>query len=287
MVRVHVEHPAPILAHDLAATWRGLLGIEPEERHGPPPWIGEGSKFRRASTGEMGDERWSDRTAPPGGSGEYRPDDAASVKSETLEGVDGAEHLCDVGAFRIELEGDVVAVADHDVSAASETMSIDLIAVAETRLRHPSTMLHLGDETSDVEQIITTEPTGVLRDDRPKEDAAETGSRVDRENQVPEGHAAGWLDRARVEDLELGQHHGQTVPVGRRPVAASAARDASDPGAADVAQVLRSGGDTRRLEVRGRERRAYIGRPLEHPTPHPEGHAERRGLRRQGRQQVE
>ena len=278
MVRVHVEHPAPISAHDLAATRRGLLRIEPEERHGPPPRIGEGSKFRRARTGEMGDERWSDRTAPPGGSGEYRPDDAASVKSETLEGVDGAEHLCDVGALRIELEGDVVAVADHDVSAASQTMSIDLIAVAETRLRHPSTMLHLGDETSDVEQIITTEPTGVLRDDRPKEDAAETGSRVDRENQVPEGHAAGWLDRARVEDLELGQHHGQTVPVGGRRVAASARCARSDPRSTDVAQILGRRGHSSRFEVGRCERRSHLVGPLEHPSPHPESDPERCGL---------
>ena len=78
----------------------------------------------------------------------------------------------------------------------------------------------------------------MLGDHGSKQDASEPRCRIDRENQMPEGDPAGRLDGAGVEDLELGQHHGQTVPVGDRSVAVSEECVGSDPGSADVAQVL-------------------------------------------------
>ena len=55
---------------------------------------------------------------------------------------------------------------------------------------------------------------------------------------MAEGDSPGRLDGPGMEDLELGQHHAPKVPVGPRPVAASA-KPVSDPGTADVAEVLR------------------------------------------------
>jgi len=78
----------------------------------------------------------------------------------------------------------------------------------------------------------------VLGNHGAEQDSPETRCRIDRENQMPEGDPAGRLDGAGVEDLKLGQHHGQTVPVGDRSVAVSEECVASDPGSANVAQVL-------------------------------------------------
>jgi len=78
----------------------------------------------------------------------------------------------------------------------------------------------------------------VLGDHGAEKDSPETRCRINREDQVTEGDPAGWLDGAGVEDLELGQHHGENVPVGDRPVAVSEGCVGSDPGSADVAKVL-------------------------------------------------
>jgi len=238
VVGVDVEHPTPVAAHYLTATRCRLGRIETEERHRPPSRIREGAQLSGPGSGQMGDERRPDRPPPSRGSGENRPDRAPCFEPETLEGVDSAQHLSHVGALRVELEGDVVTVADHDVPTARKAMTIDLVAMPEAGLGHPMAVLHLGDETADIEEVVAVEPPGVLGDDSAEQDAPETGRRVDREDEMPEGDPTGRLDGAGMEDLELSQHHGQTVPVGGRRVAVSARCARSDPGPTDVAQIL-------------------------------------------------
>lgn len=238
MVGMDVEHATPVATHHLTSARGSLIGIEPEKGHRPSPRIREGSQLGRSRSRQVGDEGRPDRSPPARGSGEYRPDGASSLETEALEGVDSAEHLSDIGALGIELEGDVVPVADHDVSATREAVAIHLIAVPKAGLGHPVTVFHLRDETTDVEEIIAVESAGVLGDHGAKQDASEPRCRIDWENQMTEGDPAGRLDGAGVEDLKLGQHHDQTVPVGDRPVAGSEECVASDPGSADVAQVL-------------------------------------------------
>ena len=278
MVGVDVEHPPPVTAHHLTATRRRLGRIETEEGHRPPSRICQGAQLSGPGSGQMGHERWPDRPPPARRSGEHGPDRATGLETETLECVDGAQHLSHVGALRVELEGDVVPVADHDVPTAGETVTIDLVAVPEAGLGHPMTVLHLGDEAADIEEVVSVEPPGVLRDDSAEQDAPETGRRVDRKNEVPEGDPTGRLDGAGMEDLELGQHHGQTVPVGGRRVAASARCARSDPRSTDVAQILGRRGHSSRFEVGRCERRSHLVGPLEHPSPHPESDPERCGL---------
>lgn len=143
MVGVDIEHAAPVATHHLSTGWGSLIGIEPEQGHRPSPRIREGSQLGRSCSRQVGDEGRPDRPPPARGSSEHRPDGASSLEAKALEGVDGAEHLSDVGALGIEFEGDVVPVADHDVSATREAVAIDLIAVPKAGLGHPVTVFHL------------------------------------------------------------------------------------------------------------------------------------------------
>ncbi|MEL0041619.1 MAG: hypothetical protein VW685_09900, partial [Ilumatobacter sp.] len=73
------------------------------------------------------------------------------------------------------------------MAAAREPMPVDLVPVAESGLGHTPSLLHLGDEPTDVEQIIAVETTRVLGDDSAEEDPSETRSGVDREHEMSEG----------------------------------------------------------------------------------------------------
>jgi len=248
VVGVHVEHPTSIATHDLSATGGRIVGIETKERHRPTPRIGQRSQLGGSRAGQMGHQRRADRPPPPARPGEHGPDRPARLEVEALERVDRAEDLGDIGTSGLQVEGDVIPLTVHHMAAAREPMSVDLVPVSESGLGHAPSLLHLGDEPTDVEQIIAVETTRVLGDDSAEEDPSETRSGVDREHEMSEGDPTRRLNSPRVEHLELGQDHGANVPVGRGPVAVSA-KPGSDPGATDVAEILRGRGDPRGLEL--------------------------------------
>ena len=64
-------------------------------------------------------------------------DDVAARRIEALDGVDRPEHLGHAGAGRVEVEADLLAVADQAVRRQGEPVAIDLEAVAQAGLDDP------------------------------------------------------------------------------------------------------------------------------------------------------
>ena len=69
---------------------------------------------------------------------------------ETFEAIHRAEHLLQRAAVGLEFVAQLFAVTDEAVSAARETLTIDLIPVAQSRLHHTVSAIDLQDEPVDV-----------------------------------------------------------------------------------------------------------------------------------------
>ena len=91
--------------------------------------------------------------------------------------------------------------------ADGEPVPVDLEPVAKSRLHDPLAALDLADQPDDVGAQIGIDAGDVLRHDRPEQQPAEAGRRVDREDEVAEGDPARRHRGPRVEHLQLGEQH--------------------------------------------------------------------------------
>ena len=108
MVRMDVAH----LSRNCAVTSRFDGALPPSSNPRIPiahtAWVGERFQRQRLRAGEVRDQRRADRPAPARRLLEHRSDLPAMLGREAFDGVDGAEHLGQIGADRLEVEGDVV-----------------------------------------------------------------------------------------------------------------------------------------------------------------------------------
>ncbi len=81
---------------------------KPRIAHRPPTWVGQRLERQRLRTGEMGDQRRTDRSPPASRLLQHGADLASVFGGQPLDGVDRTEHLGEVGADRLEVERDVV-----------------------------------------------------------------------------------------------------------------------------------------------------------------------------------
>ena len=104
VIGMDVTHADPELGGDLTLGRRLAPELETEDAHRPTAGIGERLEREGLRAGEVGDQRRSDRTPPVGGLLQQRADLPAVLRSESLDRVDRAEHLGQVGADRVEVE---------------------------------------------------------------------------------------------------------------------------------------------------------------------------------------
>jgi hypothetical protein len=93
------------------------------------------------------------------------------------------------------------------MTADTQTVTIDLEPMAQPRLHDTLAVIHLGEQPMDVGDQIPIDIIEMGGDDRTEEQTAESGDRIDGQDQVPERHPASWCDGTRVPHLQLGQQH--------------------------------------------------------------------------------
>ena len=128
--------------------------------------------------------------------------------SEAFNGVDGAEHLCEIGAGRVEIERDVVTVADHPMVALRQAVAVDLETMAQAWLHDPVTALDRCEQTVDIGDEVVVDAVQVLRNDGAEQQPAEARCRIDRQHQMAERDPSRGHCWTCVPDLDLCQQHG-------------------------------------------------------------------------------
>ena len=126
---------------------------------------------------------------------------------EPLDGVHRAEHLGDAGAGGVEVEADLLAVAEHAVRRQRQAVAVDLEAVAQPRLHDALVAVDLVDQAVDVGHQLDGDVADVAGDDGAEQQPAEPRRRVDRQHEVAEGEAPRRRERPGVPHLELGEEH--------------------------------------------------------------------------------
>ena len=113
----------------------------------------------------------------------------------------------------IELERQLLAVADELVAIAVQPDPIGLETMPQAGLRDPLTLLELMGQANEIAVEVRVDQVDEGGDDPTEQQAAEAGWRGGRQHRDAEGDPAGGRDRARVEHFQLGQDHEGTVPV--------------------------------------------------------------------------
>ena len=112
----------------------------------------------------------------------------------------------------MEVERDLLAVADQAVRRQGEAVAIDLEAVAQAGLDDAHVPVDLVDQPVDVgHEVLGTSPMWPASDGA-EQQPAEAGRRVDGQHEVAERQAPRRRQRPGVPHLQLGQHHPGTVP---------------------------------------------------------------------------
>ena len=116
------------------AVWASLCRAGSPARRAPRPGVGQGGQGCRVRAGEVGDQRSADRPTPAHRLVQHRGDEVADRHIQSFDGVNRTEHLGHPGAGRVEVEADVLAVAEQPVGRQGEPVAIDLEAVAQAWL---------------------------------------------------------------------------------------------------------------------------------------------------------
>ena len=126
---------------------------------------------------------------------------------EPLDGVDGAEHLGHARAGRVEVEADLLAVAEQPMRRQGQPVTIDLEPVPQPGLDDPVVAVDLIDQAVDVGDQLVGDVPDVAGDDGTEQQAAEAWRRVDGQHQVAERDPPRRSERAGVPHLQLRQQH--------------------------------------------------------------------------------
>ncbi len=164
-------------------------------------------KRGRLGAGEVGDQRRPDRPPPLRRLVQHRRHDEPARLLEPLDRVHRAQHLREIGPRSVEIEAQIVGVADHPVPAAGEPVAVDLEPVTQARLHDSVAALDLVDQAVHVGMQLVVDAVDVTGDDGAEQQPTEAGRRVDGEDEVAERQAPGRHGRARVPHLELGEQH--------------------------------------------------------------------------------
>jgi hypothetical protein len=131
------------------------------------------------------------------------------LKCKSFGCIDGPEDLAQIGSGAVEIERNLVAIADQAMAADSQPMAVDLKTVAEPRLHDSSAPADLGNQPVDIANLIIVEAPKMRSDDRAQQQATEAGRWIDRQHHVSKGNTACRHAGPCVEDLQFGEEHGQ------------------------------------------------------------------------------
>ena len=120
-----------------------------------------------------------------------------------------AEHLHERATERVQVELDMIGVAEHLVNARRQAMAVDLVAVRQARLQHPITGHHLVDQAADIGPQLLGHAGEVGRHHRREQHPAKAGRRVGGQHEMAKGQAASGRGGSRVPDLQLGEQRRQ------------------------------------------------------------------------------
>ena len=139
------------------------------------------------------------------------------LDGQPFDGIDGTEYLGEVSACRGEVKREVVAVTDQSVGTVRQPVPVKLKPMPQAGLDNAPAGLYLVDQSVYVRHIVVGDSPEMLRDDCAKQQAPETGSRIDGEHHVSQRNPSGGLDGATVKDLQFGQQHllNATDPLDR------------------------------------------------------------------------
>jgi hypothetical protein len=108
----------------------------------------------------------------------------------------------------VEVEGDVISVAEHAMVALGQTVTIHLEPVTQPWLDDAIASFDRGQEPMDVGDELVLDSIEILSNDRSEQEATEARSGIDGKHQVPECQSTRRLSGAGVPDLDLGEQHG-------------------------------------------------------------------------------
>jgi hypothetical protein len=131
------------------------------------------------------------------------------LKRKSFRGIDSSENLAQTSSGAVEIERDLVAVANQAMGADGEPMAVDLKTVAEPRLYDSSALADLGNQPVGIGNLLIVEASEVGSDDRAQQQATKAGRWIDWQHHVSEGNAACRHGGSRVEDLQFGEEHGE------------------------------------------------------------------------------
>jgi len=228
--------------------------------------------------GERGDQVRPHRPGPPDGAphrGEHRP---ARPHRQLPGGVHRTEDLLGgVALHVVEIETDVVAVADETVGAELQPDVVNLEPVAKTGLDDAATVLEFMGEFDEFGHEVGVDARHVGRHDATEEDAAISGCGIHRQVTTTERHPTGGRNGSRMMDLEFCQHHLPTVPA----AAVAIPTGRSHPVAQQVTQATRRGLNVVVGRLGLTEQPGEFTRSGDEPFPHHRLEPERHGPRRQ------
>ena len=217
MVGMHGAHLHPELRGHLARVGVAVPGGKPSTSSAHA----RGSA-RVVRVVEFVPARWAisgraDRPAPAHRLVQHRRDEVADRHVQAFDGVDRAEHLGEPGSGRVEVEADLLAVAEQAVGRQGEAVAIDLEAMAQAGLDDALVPVDLVDQPVDVGDEVLRDVTDVAGDDGAEQQAAEARRRVDGQHEVAEGDPPRRGQRPGVPHLELGEEHPVNLSEGFRP----------------------------------------------------------------------
>ena len=93
------------------------------------------------------------------------------LKRKSFRGIDSSENLAQTSSGAVEIERDLVAVANQAMGADGEPMAVDLKTVAEPRLYDSSALADLGNQPVGIGNLLIVEASEVGSDDRAQQQA--------------------------------------------------------------------------------------------------------------------
>ena len=131
---------------------------------------------------------------------------------EAFCGVDRSEYLLQLVAVAVELELEVLALADQSVCRTGEAEAVDLETVTQAGLHDVVAAIDLIDQTMDVRPQVVVCRVHMGGNDRSEQQPAESRSGVGRQHQMAERDAPRRREWATVPHLEFRQQHRDNVP---------------------------------------------------------------------------
>lgn len=136
------------------------------------------------------------------------------VVIESFDRVDRPQHLRQRTGIGSDVEPDAVPISLEAMNTRCETMAVDLVAVAKTWLRDPSTPVDLIEQPMDIGDQVGIDLGEMCSHDGTEQEPAKSGRRIGGQHEVTQRDPTRGCRGARVPHLELSEQHGRLQTCG-------------------------------------------------------------------------